>query len=631
MSASRYGNLPFIVLLLALILAVLSGCSTEPSDITGPEENKNLGDVNLNSTPYEVADALLLMDYFLEGSEVFEVDETEQAAATDVNGDGVPLGVADLVYILRVILGDAVPNAGPQSDSASVTFENGGEITVDNPIGAAFLVVEGRVEPSLLVNNMRIRYRFDGVNTRILVYSYEVGAEFSGTFLRAAGNTISIDLATSEGARVDVILDQVPAYSSFAVQINKVTDVIQGTHVHIPVTLNVGYEYLRGFDILIGYDASALIFTAAQKGALYAPPFGTCDPAWEYFNYRYNWNGDCGDQCPSAVLRVVGIGNTNDGPVSPDFACLDALPKPYMLFNLDFLVTNDRTYECQFVPISFYWMDCGDNSVAYDPVAPPDNEAIQGVSRYVYTWDDTKIGDADTLSTDHGLGMSTGFPTYTGVQAVCLEPDPLYQYRPRPVPAVDFLSGGVGITCANPIDNRGDIDLNGVANEIADAVLFSNYFINGLGVFTLNVEDQIAATDVNGDGLTLTLADLAYLIRIIVGDALPFGTPYFDIVGYSVNGKVISVSQPVGAAYVVVEGNVVPILLADNYMMYNFDGVNTRILVHKIAQDAIIEGDFLMVDGDLVSIELATYEGAMVLAILEPWPSPGTYPPIRRF
>ena len=334
------------------------------------------------------------------------------------------------------------------------------------------------------------------------------------------------------------------------------------------------------------------------------------------------------------MLRVVGIGETNDGPVSPDFACLDALPTPYTLFTLDFLATNDRAFECQFVPISFYWMDCDDNSLAHDPVAPSVYWVSQVVSRCVYTYDNTKIGDADTLSTDHGLGMSTGFPTYTGVQTVCLGPDPLYPLRPRPIPAVDFLSGGIGITCSNPIDDTGDINMNGVANEIADAILFANYFIHGLGVFTIGTlapAGQVAATDVNADGLTLTLADLVYLTRIIVGDAIPYEELQPGMVGYLIKDGVISVNQPVGAAFVVVEGNVAPILLADSmYMMYNFDGVNTRILVHKIELGAIFDGDFLKVGGDLVSIELATYEGAMVEAFSEPWPVPGTYPLIRR-
>jgi hypothetical protein len=69
--------------------------------------------------------------------------------------------------------------------------------------------------------------------------------------------------------------------------------------------------------------------------------------------------------------------------------------------------------------------------------------------------------------------------------------------------------------------------LNGIANEIGDAVLLTNYFIYGQGVFDFPSppgfgESQILASDINNDGAVLTVADLIYLIRIITGDAQPF-------------------------------------------------------------------------------------------------------------
>jgi hypothetical protein len=74
-----------------------------------------------------------------------------------------------------------------------------------------------------------------------------------------------------------------------------------------------------------------------------------------------------------------------------------------------------------------------------------------------------------------------------------------------------------------PPDDRGDLNLNGVANEVGDAVLFSNYFIYGPSVWDAAWSDvQIFASDVNNDGLTLTIADLVYLIRILTGDEKPF-------------------------------------------------------------------------------------------------------------
>jgi len=52
-------------------------------------------------------------------------------------------------------------------------------------------------------------------------------------------------------------------------------------------------------------------------------------------------------------------------------------------------------------------------------------------------------------------------------------------------------------------------------------VLFSQYFIQGPSVFVVNFAGQAAASEVNADGVPLTVADLVYLIRVITGDAQP--------------------------------------------------------------------------------------------------------------
>jgi len=67
----------------------------------------------------------------------------------------------------------------------------------------------------------------------------------------------------------------------------------------------------------------------------------------------------------------------------------------------------------------------------------------------------------------------------------------------------------------SPSENGGDINLNGVPNEVADAVLYTKYFIYGLQVFCIDQQAQIMETDTNADGLRLTVGDLVYQIRII--------------------------------------------------------------------------------------------------------------------
>jgi hypothetical protein len=421
-------------------------------------------------------------------------------------------------------------------------------------------------------------------NTGLITFNTVAGAYPAGD----GGQSFVVTVEVSDGnasSQCDMTFT-VLTVEPFAVHIEKTHMTFQGGHETVDIAVDAGSELVGGFDLLLAYDASALTFVGAVEGSIYA----SC--GWEYFTYRYGANGNCSGGCPSGLLRVVGIAETNNGPNHP--GCFDVNGET--LATLDFLVSDDRTLECQYVPIRFFWLDCGDNTLSSK------TGDTLFISRFVADFD--LIGDISN--------PSTGYPTYTGAQdADCFTGDP----SKVPVRFIDFLNGGIDIACADSIDARGDINLNEVANEIADAVLFSNYFIYGIGVFTKNVEGQMAASDVNADGLKLTVADLVYLIRVIVGDALPYAKVSPVATSWSHDAGNLNVNTDMGAAYVVVEGNVVPSLLADNFeMRYNFDGSNTRVIVYSMEAGATFSGDFLNVDGNVISIEMATYEGAPVVA-----------------
>jgi len=419
------------------------------------------------------------------------------------------------------------------------------------------------------------------------------------------GNTICFPVIVSDGACADTceVCFEVLVVEPYTIQIEKTHQTFQGQHELVCVSLNTGSEQLWAFDLLIAYDNSALSLVDVLEGEIYD------ECGWEYFNWRFGANGNCGGSCPSGLVRVVGLAETNNGPNHPD--CYLPANLPTTLFCLDFLVTNDRTFECQYVPIRFYWVDCGDNTVSFNPSDDPTGMVQRlGVSRAIY--------DFDFFAGDISNG-STGFPTYYGVQDFCLEGGG--DGKPAPVRFIDFINGGIDIVCADSIDDRGDINLNGLANEVADAVLFTNYFIYGINVFTVNVQGQIAATDVNADGLTLSVADLVYLIRIVIGDALPYAklAPIQTLapvaVGYTRDAKgTMSVKEDVqiGAAFVIVSGNVTPTLLADGMEIKSFyDGANTRILVWSQEGNSFT-GNFMTVTGQIVSIDMATAEGQPV-------------------
>jgi hypothetical protein len=406
-----------------------------------------------------------------------------------------------------------------------------------------------------------------------------------------ADSTVLITVCVSDGVDTDCCDVAVSVLSTepYEIQIEKTHGTYQGGHELVDVTVNLGSEDMWGFDILIAYDASALSFQTAAEGSVYA----AC--GWEYFTYRYGADGNCGNACPSGLLRVIGLAETNNGPNHP--SCFDATGET--LFTLDFLVTDDRTFECMYVPIRFYWTDCGDNAISYHEAADVANPYSQvlGISRWVFDFEGMEItGESE-------------FPTYFGAPSVpCMEGD-----KELPIRFVDFINGGVDIVCADSIDGRGDLNLNGVENEIADAVLYTNYFVYGIGVFT-HYQAQVAASDVNADGLTLSVADLVYQIRIIIGDALPY--PKLNPVLADVKiGSTIKVDQPMGAAYVVIEGNAAPELLVNNMeLKYSYDAENnvTRALVYSLEAGQTFNGEFLNANGTVQSIEMATYEGARV-------------------
>ena len=187
----------------------------------------------------------------------------------------------------------------------------------------------------------------------------------------------------------------------------------------------------------------------------------------------------------------------------------------------------------------------------------------------------------------------------------------------QPRRCIVFFNGGICILDQISFNDRGDINLNSVPYEVADAVVFTNYFIYGLSAFTVNVPGQIAATDVNADGITLSVADLVLLIRVILGDAdpVPKLNPHdqellLQLVRNKNDVTVFSnSSNGIGGAYLVFklnssESNIVPELTADAQHMdlrYHRAGDELRILVFSMKGNTIESGDRQLIKLSLTS------------------------------
>lgn len=381
--------------------------------------------------------------------------------------------------------------------------------------------------------------------------------------------------------------------------------VIQGQYVDVDLTMlddtYVNYP-MGGFDFLIQYDNSALTFIGAEMGQMLK------DCGWEFFTYRTGPFGNCGNGCPSGMIRIVAMAEYNDGPNHPDCFTNDGVntTSPELAV-LTFLVTNDRTFECQFVPIRFIWLDCGDNTISN-----VDGD-ILFISSEVWDYYGDEGVDTYVEITDFFAEM----PSIYGAPIYC---DTVGQ-KTDPYRFIKFLNGGIDIICADSIDARGDINLDGVAYSIADAVMFTNYFVKGLSAFGVYADGAIAASDVNADGLTLTVSDLVYLIRVIIGDAMPYSKllPTSAKVTYT-NSGIISVDGPeMGAVYIVLQGQVDPVNLTSKMdMLYNYreDG-NTHVIIYSHTGESCT-GQILNASANIISVEMATKDAAPVTTTLVP-------------
>lgn len=355
----------------------------------------------------------------------------------------------------------------------------------------------------------------------------------------------------------DTLWDAISNLTGMDISIDMYHDISLGDAVDISVTLDAisPEASFNGFDFLVSFDADAISLVDVQPGSLLV------DCEWEYFVYRVGAIGNCGDDpCPEGMARIVAVADLNDGDNHP----LCIADQSGELIQMGFQVTTDPAFECYFAPIHFMWYDCGDNAVALYP----DGDTLL-ISNRVFYHDDYEVT------------QDTTFPTPFGAPSECLEGGPGVRR------AVDYHGGGIDIVCADSIDARGDLNLNNVANEIADWVLFVNYMLYGPSVFTIDFAVQSVASDVNADGLTLTLDDLIYLWRVIIGDALPYPSPPLPavdtaiIVQDTVVGTVsFDATDSLGGVYLIFEGEITPIL-ADSGLpsvQWHYDTTHTKVL-----------------------------------------------------
>lgn len=409
------------------------------------------------------------------------------------------------------------------------------------------------------------------------------------------------------GARmVTVDVPERPEKASFRISTSLIHEQYQGFNAEVSISADSARDRLGGYDFFLSYNPKALTFIASKPGDLLTTE------GWDIFDYQV-YPGSQIDKGDLDFIHLFAAKDTLGVEHHPN----DSLALSNQLATLQFDVTNNRAYECTFQPIRFYWRNCNDNVLSLlsgDTVAFVQN---------VY---DTALNVpvADTIY----------IPGWQGPFADCHT-----ALHDVPVPMIDFINGGLDIMCIDISDPRGDINVNGLEYEAADAAKFADYFIDGPAAFGHNLDAATWASDVNRDGKTLSLADLVFLIRTIQGNARPY-SPVSDTGSIAIymshrSSTMTLATQSdsaVGAIYMVFDASDVtgPPSLgpgADRMdLKYNIVNDSLRVLIFNIGNGDIDPGmqTILTIPApDTVSplyVEAATFSGIPMKADIESGP-----------
>ncbi len=371
-----------------------------------------------------------------------------------------------------------------------------------------------------------------------------------------------------------------------------------GVFIDFAITLeNINTEHeFYGLDLLIKYDPTVMQFTSATIGDM--PDI--CE--WEYFTYRYSG--------PEGMVRLVAMSETNNGPAHPVCYSSDEYTG---LAVLTFFVSLDNLIEDTHYPIDFYWLDCGDNTLS----SRNQDTLFMADSVFNYSKNDSSL-------TWEVIESADGFPNYSGIISDCL--DSTHNLEPKP--SLNFYNGGIDIYVKKI---PGDINVNGIPNEVADAVMFAHYFLYGESVFRDHVQTSIIESDNNYNNVFLEVADLVYLTRIIVGDALPWSSlqPITDTCTVGRQGDLCNYTCPIdiGAMHLrfLVNGTVGTPTVTDNMdVISNVSNDTLDVLVYNIGNEYFPSGNQeefldLSISGsvELISAEVSSYDGVNIPVVIQ--------------
>jgi len=492
--------------------------------------NWGAGDLNLNGIPFEIADAILYSNYFMYGLSVFTIDINAQIAASEINGDGLPLTVADFIYMLRVIDGtyvsppdSAIPN--PSFSGTVGKVERGGTLVITTnfeervgglrltfalPAGAA----EGNLNPVLLpgAEHMDMQYNISGDSMYVMIY------KMSGTPSNEIGTTIA------DGP----------------------CEILQFNNVDSsPEIIGAAAAGFDGAPALVELQNNAIF----QRGDINLDGINyTIADMVLMMNYLISYGIDAFTINPSEQLA--------NGDINADLVTINIQDLHFMsrvidgtLFPLEYPQNYEIVYDTIYASF-FRKLNFGTYSVeAY----LEDTVGALYFAYYVPSITDTSTISISLHQDINHMELAYGFHHDSLLIAIYDMPDgdefsnviepgqyEIFQINYENSENLQFVyaegSGYDGDYVKledYTLYDRGDVNLNGISNEIADFITMENYlFSDGINALNIDPYTQLLQGDVNADGVKLNIQDLHYIGRIIEGTFPPIMIPDWERVVY---------------------------------------------------------------------------------------------------
>lgn len=277
------------------------------------------------------------------------------------------------------------------------------------------------------------------------------------------------------------------------ISINRIDSALSGQRKTLTVSADSIISKISGFDITIAHEGRQAAVYDINPGNL----FDSC--GWEYFAYR-QISADTVftffPQYPVNLINIVGLASLSGNPST---SC-NRMSATLAEIDLQLSIQYQGDLDDRFVWYRFFWRDCNDNVLT----------SVSGDTLFIANKLFQDFFPADTLRE-----LELPFPGFGIPDEPCSGPG-----GEEVLSTVNFVNSGILFTpifsdSINP--PIGDINLNGIRFELADAILLIEYFKYGLIIFTILPPSQLEQADIDGDGI-ISVRDVVLLIRIAIGD-----------------------------------------------------------------------------------------------------------------